>query len=56
MLMRTNINLKLSKQQKDAELIKVIKKNRKQIIDRLMHYSVLGSEDKMDERIEAIFK
>ncbi len=54
-LMRTNINLKLSKQQKDAELIKVIKKNRKQIIDRLMQYSVLGSEDKMDERIEAIF-
>ena len=54
--MRKIFNLKLSKQQKDAILIKCLKKYRKIIIERLMQYSVLGSEDKMDERIDAIFK
>ena len=55
LVMRRNLGQKLSKQQKSKELIKVLKTHRKQILDRLMRDSVLGSDDRIEEKIESIF-
>lgn len=55
LVMRRNIGQKLSKQQKSKELIKVLRTHRKQILDRLMRDSVLGSDDRIEEKIESIF-
>ena len=47
--------MKLSKQDRDAQLIKVIKTDRSTILQRLLRDSIFEQEDRIDERIEKVF-
>ena len=47
--LRHNITTKLSKQDKDKELIRVIKKHRREILDKLMRDSVMFIDNKADD-------
>ena len=47
---------KLSKQQKDKELIKCLKIHNKKILDKLIKESAFSQEDKMEEQAEKMFQ
>ena len=46
----------MRRQDKAALLIKVIKRDRRDILDKLMRDSVLNIEDRLEERIEKLFE
>ena len=55
-IMISNIGQKLTKQEKDRALIKVIKNERRFILESLMRDSVLSNIDQLEEKIEQIFE
>lgn len=54
--LRHNVTTKLSKQDKDKELIKVIKNKKREILDKLMRDSVVYVDNKAEDQIESIFQ
>ena len=50
-----NIGFKLSKQDKDRQLIKVIKESRKEILAKLMRESVISNEEVIEDRLDQVF-
>ena len=53
--MRNHIGQTLSKQDKDRELIRVIKTQRREILKGLMRDSAMSNENMLEERIENAF-
>ena len=52
---RRDVQLKLGKEQKDKELLKVIKEQRRPLYDKLMKDSVHSAGNKIEDRIEKVF-
>ena len=53
--LRKNIGMKLSKQDRDNELIKVISNKRTEILKRLLKDNIFEQEDQLEVRIEKVF-
>lgn len=53
--LRKNIGMKLSKQDRDNELIKVISSKRTEILKRLLKDNIFEQEDQLEVRIEKVF-
>ena len=54
-IMLENVVFKLSKQDKDRQLIKVIKESRKEILAKLMRESVISNEEVIEDRLDQVF-
>lgn len=53
--LRKNIGMKLSKQDRDTELIKVISSKHSEILKRLLKDNIFEQEDQLEVRIEKVF-
>jgi len=54
--LRRNIGMKLSKQDKDNELVKVLTRERRAILSRLLKDSIFEQEDNLEAKIEKVFE
>ena len=54
-MMLENVVFKLSKQDKDRQLIKVIKESRKEILAKMMRESVISNDEVMEDKIDQVF-
>jgi len=55
-LLRRNIGIKLNKVRKSRELIAFIKRERKEILEKLLRDHLIANEDTIEMKIESVFK